>query len=78
MMTDIPFYNMWRIETPLARAALLARMRDEAPSLASKAGFVAMTVMKCTEDGRVLVEGRWRSKEAFDTAVAALYLRLSP
>src|SRR5882672_804389 len=69
-MADITFYNMWRTETPEGRAALLARMKDEAPALASKAGFVAMTVLECAEDGRVLVEGRWRSKEAFDTAVA--------
>jgi pimeloyl-ACP methyl ester carboxylesterase/heme-degrading monooxygenase HmoA len=69
-MTDITFYNMWRTETPERRAALLARMKDEAPALASKAGFVAMTVLECAEDGRVLVEGRWQSKEAFDTAVA--------
>lgn len=69
-MTDITFYNMWRTETPEARAALLARMKDEAPVLASKAGFIAMTVLECAEDGRVLVEGRWLSKEAFDRAVA--------
>lgn len=69
-MTDVIFYNMWRTETPEGRAALLARMKDEAPALASKAGFVAMTVLECAEDGRVLVEGRWQSKEAFDTAVA--------
>jgi pimeloyl-ACP methyl ester carboxylesterase/heme-degrading monooxygenase HmoA len=69
-MPDITFYNMWRTETPQGRAALLARMKDEAPALASKAGFVALTVLECAEDGRVLVEGRWQSKEAFDTAVA--------
>jgi len=69
-MPDITFYNMWRTETPEGRAALLARMKDEAPELASKVGFVAMTVLECAEDGRVLVEGRWQSKEAFDTAVA--------
>jgi pimeloyl-ACP methyl ester carboxylesterase/heme-degrading monooxygenase HmoA len=69
-MTDITFYNMWRTETPDGRAALLARMKDEAPVLASKPGFVAMTVLECAEDGRVLVEGRWQSKEAFERAVA--------
>jgi pimeloyl-ACP methyl ester carboxylesterase/heme-degrading monooxygenase HmoA len=67
MMT---FYNMWQTENPVARAALLGRMKEEAASLASKAGFVAMTVLECAEDGRVLVEGRWQSKEAFNTAVA--------
>lgn len=69
-MADTTFYNMWRTETPEARAALLVRMKDEAPALASKEGFVAMTVLECAEDGRVLVEGRWQSKEAFDNAVA--------
>ncbi len=69
-MPDITFYNMWRTKTPEDRAALLARMKNEAPALASKAGFVSMTVLECAEDGRVLVEGRWQSKEAFDTAVA--------
>ena len=69
-MTDLTFYNMWRTETPADRAALLARMKDEAPALAAKAGFIAMTVLECAEDGRVLVEGRWQSKEAFDAAVA--------
>ena len=45
-------------------------MKDEAPALASKVGVVAMTVLECAEDGRVLVEGRWESREAFDTAIA--------
>jgi len=48
---------------------LIARMKDEAPALASKAGFVAMTILGCAEDGRVLLEGRWQSKDVFDTAV---------
>jgi pimeloyl-ACP methyl ester carboxylesterase len=45
-------------------------MKEEAPALASKTGFVAMTVLECAEDGRVLVEGSWQSREAFDRAVA--------
>jgi pimeloyl-ACP methyl ester carboxylesterase/heme-degrading monooxygenase HmoA len=69
-MPDTTFYNMWRTETPENRAALLARMKDEAPAIASKAGFIAMNVLECIEDGRVLVEGRWQSKEAFDRAIA--------
>jgi pimeloyl-ACP methyl ester carboxylesterase/heme-degrading monooxygenase HmoA len=68
---DITFYNMWRTETPKDRSALLARMKDEAPALQAKAGFVGMTVFECAEDGRVLVEGHWQSQEAFDTAVTA-------
>ena len=69
-MPDTTFYNLWRTKTPKDRADLIAGMRDEAPALASKAGFISMTVRECTEDGRVLVEGRWRSKTAFDAAVA--------
>ena len=70
-MPDVIFYNMWRTETPEDRATLLSRMKDEAPALSSKPGFVAMTVLECAEDGRVLVEGHWQSQEAFDTAVAS-------
>ncbi len=69
-MSDITFYNMWRTASAGDRAALLDRMKGEAPTLASKAGFVAMTVLECAEDGRVLVEGRWESKAAFDAAVS--------
>ena len=69
-MPDIAFYNMWRTKNPKDRATLLARMKDEAPALASKTGFVAMTVLECADDGRILVEGRWKSKEAYDRAVA--------
>jgi pimeloyl-ACP methyl ester carboxylesterase/heme-degrading monooxygenase HmoA len=70
-MPDITFFNMWRTKTPEDRATLLSRMKDEAPALSSKPGFVAMTVLECAEDGRVLVEGHWESQEAFDTAVAS-------
>ncbi len=69
-MPDTTFYNIWRTKDAKDRAALIAGMREEAPALASKAGFVAMTVSECTEDGRVLVEGRWQSQDAFDAAVA--------
>src|SRR5580698_7238177 len=69
-MSEITFYNMWRTASAQHRAALLERMKGEAPMLASKAGFVSMTVLECAEDGRVLVEGRWQSKGAFDAAVA--------
>jgi pimeloyl-ACP methyl ester carboxylesterase/heme-degrading monooxygenase HmoA len=69
-MSDTTFYNMWRTANAEKRAALLDRMKSEAPALASKAGFVSMTVLECAEDGRVLVEGRWQSKDAFKAAVA--------
>jgi hypothetical protein len=51
-MFDITFYNVWRTGTPEDRAALLARMKDEAPALASMVGFVAMTVLEYAGDGR--------------------------
>jgi heme-degrading monooxygenase HmoA len=69
-MPDATFYNMWRTKNAEDRAALLDRMKAEAPALASKAGFVSMTVLECPEDGRVLVEGRWQSEDAFNAAVA--------
>ncbi|WP_260739555.1 alpha/beta fold hydrolase [Tunturiibacter lichenicola] len=68
-MSDITFYNVWRTETAAKRASLLDQMKKEAPALASKAGFVAMTVLECVEDGRILVETGWQSKEAFEAAV---------
>lgn len=69
-MPDTTFYNMWRTKNTEDRAALLDRMKAEASALSSKAGFVSMTVLECAEDGRVLVEGRWQSKESFDAAIA--------
>jgi pimeloyl-ACP methyl ester carboxylesterase/heme-degrading monooxygenase HmoA len=68
-MANATFYNVWRTKTPKDRAALIAKMKDEAPALAAKTGFVSMSVLECAEDGRVLVEARWQSKEAFDRAV---------
>jgi pimeloyl-ACP methyl ester carboxylesterase/quinol monooxygenase YgiN len=67
-MTDMLFYNVWRTETPENQARLIAAMREEAPKLAAKPGFWSMTVLE-GKDGRVLVEGRWASREAFDAAV---------
>jgi heme-degrading monooxygenase HmoA len=68
-MSDITFYNLWRTASAEDRAVLLDRMKGEAPALASQVGFVSMTVLECADDGRVLVEGRWQSKDAFDAAV---------
>jgi len=70
-MTEIRFYNVWRTKSPKHRAGLLATMKEKAPMFASKPGFVSLNVSECAEDGRVLVEGRWRCREAFDAAVAA-------
>ena len=57
-MAVTTFYNVWRTKTPKDRAALIRKMKDEAPALAAKPGFVSMSVLECADDGRVLVEGR--------------------
>lgn len=74
-MTDMLFYNVWRTETPENRARLTAAMREEAPKLAAKPGFLSITVLE-SQDGRVLVEGRWASRrgfEAFGTAEPGVF-----
>jgi len=68
-MTEVVFYNVWRTKTPDDRAKLLAKMRAEAPALSAKSGFRSMLVSECSDDGRILVEGRWASRDAFDAAV---------
>lgn len=67
-MIDLLFCNVWRTRTSENQARLIAAMREEAPKLAEKPGFKSMTVL-ASDDGRVLVEGRWVSREAFDAAV---------
>ena len=69
-MSDIRFYNVWRTETPENRARLIATMKDKAQMFASKPGFLSLIVSECAEDGRVVAEGLWASREAFDNAVA--------
>ena len=69
-MSDTVFYNMWRTTSAENKAKLLAAMRDEAPAFAAKVGFRSMTVLE-GDDDRVLVEGRWASREAFDAAVTS-------
>jgi len=67
-MSDMMFYNVWRTETRDNQQRLLAAMREEASKLAAKPGFRSLVVHE-GEDGRVLVEGCWESREAFDAAV---------
>ena len=67
-MNDTLFYNVWHTPTPESQARLIAAMRADAPDLAAKPGFRSLTVL-LGEDNRVLVEGRWASREAFDAAV---------
>ena len=69
-MNEMRFYNVWRTKSPEDRAGLVAAMKKKAGMFASKPGFVSLTVSECAEDGRVLVEGRWASREAYYAAVA--------
>jgi hypothetical protein len=69
-MSEIHFYNVWRTKTPANRASLIATMKEKAGMFAAKPGFVSLIVSECAEDGRIVAEGRWASREAFDEAVA--------
>lgn len=69
-MSEMRFCNVWRTKSPENRAALIATMKEKAGMFTSKPGFVSLIASECAEDGRVLVEGRWASREAFDKAVA--------
>lgn len=69
-MTEMRFYNVWRTKSPEDRAGLIATMKEKAAMFASKPGFVSLIVSECAEDGRVVAEGLWGSREAFDAAVA--------
>src|SRR3954470_15903991 len=69
-MSTTTFYNVWRTKSAPDRAKVVEERRKEAAALASKPGFETLRASECAEDGRVLVEGRWTSKAAFDAAVA--------
>lgn len=69
-MSEIRFYNVWRTKTPADRAHLIATMEEKAGMFASKPGFVSLIVSECAADGRVMAEGIWQSREAFDRAVS--------
>lgn len=69
-MNETIFFNVWRTGSPASQAALLAEMRGEAAALAAKPGFLGLTVW-ASEDGRVLVKGRWASRAYFEAAVEA-------
>lgn len=69
-MTPITFFNLWQADSRKKQEALIEEMRTEAPALATKAGFISLTVWKAeATDYRVLVEGRWVSQAHFDAAV---------
>jgi pimeloyl-ACP methyl ester carboxylesterase len=70
-MSEATFFNVWRTASGEQQERLLEAMRAEAPDLQSKPGFLELTAWRGdAEDFRVLVEGRWESVNAFETAVA--------
>jgi pimeloyl-ACP methyl ester carboxylesterase/heme-degrading monooxygenase HmoA len=70
-MAEATFFNVWRTATKEKRAALIEAMRAEAPELQRKPGFLELIAWSGEADElRVLVEGRWATKSAFDAAIA--------
>src|ERR1700749_4526352 len=70
-MAEAIFFNVWSTESKEKQKQLLEAMRAEVPALQMKPGFVELTAWSGDgDDHRVVVEGRWESKEAFDAAVA--------
>ena len=70
-MSEFVFFNIWQSTSPEAQQALVDAMRREAPALAAKNGFLSLTAWTGqARDYRVIVEGRWRSRDAFEAAVA--------
>jgi pimeloyl-ACP methyl ester carboxylesterase len=70
-MSEATFFNVWRAGSREQQERLLDAMRAEVPDLQSKTGFLELTAWKGeANDFRVLVEGRWESVAAFETAVA--------
>src|SRR5256885_4193785 len=66
-MNETIFFNVWRTGSRESQAALLAEMRGESAALAAKPGFLGLSVW-ASEDGRVLVKGRWASRVYFEAA----------
>jgi pimeloyl-ACP methyl ester carboxylesterase len=69
-MKPLRFYNVWRTKTPEDRAQLIATMKAKAGIFSTKPGFVSLIVSENAEDGRVVAEGLWATKQAYDDAVA--------
>jgi heme-degrading monooxygenase HmoA len=70
-MGEATFFNVWRTSSKETQEQLLDAMRKEAPGLQTKPGFLELTAWNGeAQDLRVIVEGRWESKAAFDAAIA--------
>lgn len=70
-MAEATFFNIWRTGSKSRQTQLLDAMRREAPDLQRKPGFLELTAWSGEEqDHRVIVQGRWESRGAFDAAVA--------
>ena len=69
-MNEATFFNIWRTDSKDRQEQLWKAMRAEAPGLQAKPGFLELIAWSGeAQDHRVLVQGRWKSKEAFDAAV---------
>ena len=70
-MAETTFFNIWQTDSKDRQTQLLDAMRLEAPNLQAKPGFLELTAWSGeADDHRIVVQGRWESKEAFDAAVA--------
>ena len=69
-MKPLRFYNVWRTKTPDDRARLIATMKEKTGMFLTKPGFVSLIVSENPEDGRVVAEGLWKSRQTYDDAVA--------
>jgi quinol monooxygenase YgiN len=70
-MAGAVFFNIWQTKSKEKRQALLAAMRQEAPDLQAKPGFLSLTVWAGEgDDLRVIVRGEWASQAAFEAAVS--------
>lgn len=70
-MSELVFFNIWTTASAEAQRALIEAMREEAAGLADKRGFLSLTAWAGEgADHRVIVEGRWQSRECFEAAIA--------
>jgi pimeloyl-ACP methyl ester carboxylesterase/heme-degrading monooxygenase HmoA len=70
IMIEATFFNIWHTDSKDRQTQLLEAMRAEASVLQAKPGFLGLSAWSGeAQDHRVVVQGRWDSKEAFDAAV---------
>ena len=73
MSTDTPEVKvvlLWATDDPDRQRELLSAMAEDAPWLSSRPGFVSLALNPSLDGRRVVVEGVWESREAFEAATA--------